>query len=237
MKIAISTERGSVSAHFGHCPSYTIVDIQDGKVTRRDEIPNPGHSPGFLPGFLAEKGVEVIIAGGMGPRAQGLFAEKNIETIIGVQGPVEEVIARFLQGQLEAEQDLCDHGSHHDGPCEHESPPPTGETRPIGPGRICVSAKGQDLEAELDPHFGRAPYFLFVDPETWAFEVFENSSSGAAHGAGIQAAQFVAEKRPAALLTGQVGPNAARVLESAGIRVITTDLCSVRDAVSRLKEG
>jgi predicted Fe-Mo cluster-binding NifX family protein len=237
MKIAISTERGSVSAHFGRCPSYTIVDIQDGKVTRRYEIPNPGHSPGFLPGFLAEKGVEVIIAGGMGPRAQGLFAEKNIETIIGVQGPVEEVIARFLQGQLEAGQDLCDHGSHHDGPCEHESPPPTGETRPIGPGRICVSAKGQDLEAELDPHFGRAPYFLFVDPETWAFEVFENSSSGAAHGAGIQAAQFVAEKRPAALLTGQVGPNAARVLESAGIRVITTDLCSVRDAVSRLKEG
>jgi predicted Fe-Mo cluster-binding NifX family protein len=237
MKIAISTDGGSVSAHFGRCPAYTVVDIADGKVLKREEIPNPGHSPGFLPGFLSEKGVETIIAGGMGPRAQGLFAEKNIQTIIGVEGRVDEVIDRFLQGNLEAGQDLCDHGSHHDGPGRHESPPSGRETRPLGPGVICVSAKGQDLDSELDPHFGRAPYFLFVDPQTWAFEAFENAFSGAAHGAGIQAAQFVVEKRPAAVLTGQVGPNAGRVLEAAGVRVIAADGCSVREALASLKKG
>ncbi len=167
MKIAISTEGGSVSAHFGRCPSYTLVEIQDGKVVKREEIPNPGHAPGFLPGYLAERGVTTIIAGGMGPRAQDLFSGNNIETIIGVEGPVDDVIDRFLRGKLEAGRSLCDHGPHHEGPCrhEHETGPAPGP-RPLGPGPICISAKGPDLDSELDPHFGRAPYFLFVDPST-----------------------------------------------------------------------
>jgi predicted Fe-Mo cluster-binding NifX family protein len=238
MKIAVSTEGGSVSAHFGRCPSYTLVEIQDGKIVKREEIPNPGHSPGFLPGYLAEKGVTTIIAGGMGPRAQDLFSGNNIETIIGVEGPVDDVIDRFLQGTLEGGQSLCDHGPHHEGPCrhEHEMGPAAG-SRPLGPGPICVSAKGQGLDSEPDPHFGRAPYFLLVDPETGALEAFENAFSGAAHGAGIQAAQFIVGKRPAAVLTGQVGPNAARVLEAAGVRVIGVDGCTVREALASLKKA
>jgi predicted Fe-Mo cluster-binding NifX family protein len=237
VKIAISTEGGSVSAHFGRCPSYTIVDIRDGKVVGREEIPNPGHSPGFLPGFLHEKGVETIIAGGMGPRAQGLFAEKNIRTVIGAAGPVDEVVGLFLRGELEPGPDLCDHGHQHEGPHRHDSPPAGRDILLVAGGRVCVSAKGGDLDAELDPRFGRAPYFLLVDPDTLDFEAFKNPHGEAPHGAGIQAAQLVAEKHPVAVLTGQVGPNAARVLESAGIQVISTDQCSVRDAVTRLKTG
>ena len=173
----------------------------------------------------------------LGPRAQDLFAEKNIETIIGVEGPVDEVIDRFLQGTLERGQDLCDHGHHHEDPAGHESPPSARETRPLGAGVICVSAKGETLDSELDPHFGRAPYFLFVDPSTWEFEAVENAQAGASHGAGIQSAQLVAERRPAALLTGQVGPNAGRVLEAAGIRVIAADHCTVREALESLKKS
>ena len=78
MKVAISTDQGYVSAHFGRCQSYTIVEIKEGNVLRMGEIPNPGHQPGFLPKYLSEKGVNCIIAGGMGPRAQGLFAQENI---------------------------------------------------------------------------------------------------------------------------------------------------------------
>jgi len=181
--------------------------------------------------------VGAIIAGGMGPRAQDLFAEKKIETIIGVEGPVDEVIDRFLQGRLEAGQDLCEHGSHDHEPSQHEAPPLPPEMPPIGPGKICVTAKGADLGSELDLHFGRAPYFLLVDPETGAFEAFENPSSGATHGAGIQAAQFVVEMRPAALLTGQVGPNAGRVLDAAGVRVISAAGCTVREALASLKKA
>jgi predicted Fe-Mo cluster-binding NifX family protein len=238
MKIAISTDGGSVSAHFGRCPSYTIAEILDGKIVGTKEIPNPGHEPGFLPGYLAERGVEAIIAGGMGPRAQGLFADNGIETIIGVAGRVDEVLVRFLEGRLEGGPSLCDHGHHQEGPClhGHEAEPALG-ARPIGPGVIAVSAKGPDLDSDLDPHFGRAPYFLFVDPSTGELEAVVNAQSGAAHGAGIQSAQLVAARRPAALLTGQVGPNAARVLEAAGIRVIGVDGCTVREALASLKKA
>jgi predicted Fe-Mo cluster-binding NifX family protein len=237
MKIAISTDGGSVSAHFGRCPSYTIVEVQDGKVVGRQEIPNPGHAPGFLPGYLAERGVTTIIAGGMGPRAQGLFADNRIETVIGVQGRVDAVLDAFLQGTLVGGKDLCDHGHHHDGPCAHESPAPALGPRPIGPGPICVSAQGRDLDSELDPRFGRAPYFLFIDPVTGKLEAVENAQAEAAHGAGIQAAQLVVARRPAAVLTGQVGPNAARVLEAAGIRVIATVHSTVREALEALKQS
>jgi predicted Fe-Mo cluster-binding NifX family protein len=235
MKIAISTDGGSVSAHFGRCPSYTLVEIEEGRIVQRTEIPNPGHQPGFLPLYLSQRGVNVIIAGGMGPRAQGLFGEKNIQTVVGVQGKLDEVIERFLRGELEAGQDLCDHGHHHEGSCRHEEPPRRIEPGTNVQGKICVTAKGPDLEAEVDPNFGRAAYFLVVDPNTLEYQSFANPHSEAGHGAGIQSAQFVAGHSVSAVLTGQMGPNARQVLDSAGIRVIAVEGCSVRQALSELK--
>ena len=234
MKIAIATERGFVSAHFGRCPTYTIVDVQDGRVRSRQEIPNPGHQPGFLPQYLSEKGVEVIIAGGMGPRAQGLFAEKNIQTLIGIQGPLDEVIEAFVRGDLQTGQDLCDHGHHHEGACRHGES--AGQKEPITrfDGKICLTAKGPGLEAEVDPQFGRAAYFLVVDPATMEVKPFENPFADAGHGAGIQSAQWVAGQGVSAVLTGEVGPNALKVLESAGIRVISVERSSVREVLGGL---
>ena len=235
MKIAISTESGFVSAHFGRCPAYTLVEIEDGRIIQRWEIPNPGHQPGFLPVYLSQMGVNAIIAGGMGPRAQGLFAEKNIQTLIGVQGPVDEVIEKFLRQELEAGQDLCDHGHHQEGACRHEESPGKIEAGTHIEGKICVTAKGPDLEAEVDPNFGRAAYFLIVDPNTLEFKSFVNPHSQAGHGAGIQSAQFVAGQAVSAVLTGQVGPKAQQVLKSAGIGVIRAEKCTVREALTWLK--
>jgi predicted Fe-Mo cluster-binding NifX family protein len=235
VKLAVSTDSGYVSAHFGRCPAYTLVEIQDGRIIERTEIPNPGHQPGFLPVYLSQMGVSAIIAGGMGPRAQGLFAEKNIQTIIGVQGRVDEVIERFLRDELEAGQDLCDHGHHPEGPCRHEEPPGKIASGTSIEGKICVTAKGPSQEAEVDPNFGRAAYFLIVDPKTLEFKSFGNPHSQAGHGAGIQSAQFVAGQAVSAVLTGQVGPNARRVLESAGIQIISAEKCTVREALSWLQ--
>ncbi|MBN2206065.1 MAG: hypothetical protein JW742_01555 [Candidatus Aminicenantes bacterium] len=235
MKIAVSTDQGYVSAHFGRCPSYTIVEIEDGRIVGRQEISNPGHQPGFLPRFLSERGVGVIIAGGMGPRAQDLFSEKNIQTIIGVQGPVDEVVQKFLRRELESGQDLCDHGHRPGEPGRHDGPSGTAASRGLPAGTIAVSAAGPDLDAAIDPSFGRAAYFLVVDPETLAFKALANPHAQAGHGAGIQSAQLVADQGVGAVVTGQVGPNAGRVLESAGIRVLATDAVSVRDALARLK--
>ncbi len=111
MKIAISTDAGFVSAHFGRCPSFTIAEIEEGKVPKVEEINNPGHQPAFLPNFLAERGVKYIICGGMGNRAQMLFAEKKITPVIGVTGKVEEVIEKFVQGELKSGESLCKPGA------------------------------------------------------------------------------------------------------------------------------
>ncbi len=110
MKIAVATENNSVAAHFGHCPEYTLVEVADGKIVGQEVIPNPGHGPGFLPGYLARQGVSCIIAGGMGGRAQGLFAEENIETFVGISGPVKQVIDDYLSGNLKSGISMCDHG-------------------------------------------------------------------------------------------------------------------------------
>ena len=109
MKLAIAQEKNQVATHFGRCSHYTLVEVQDGKVVDQDVIDNPGHEPGFLPGYLAERGVTCIIAGGMGQRALSLFQQKGIEVCVGVTGSVEEVIAGYLAGELVLGESLCEH--------------------------------------------------------------------------------------------------------------------------------
>lgn len=125
MKVAISTDRNLVSAHFGRCPSYTIVELDKGKVVKRDLVQNPGHQPGFIPEFLHEKGVGCIVAGGMGRRASELFVQMGIQTFLGVSGRVEDVIAGILDGTLEGGDSLCSPGAGkgygvEKDECDHE---------------------------------------------------------------------------------------------------------------------
>lgn len=107
MKIAISTDGDYVSAHFGRCPSFTILEIEDSNVVKKDVVANPGHSPGAIPQFLHERGVNAIIAGGMGMRATGFFDQFGIETIVGVSGRIDEVIDQLLKGALKGGESLC----------------------------------------------------------------------------------------------------------------------------------
>jgi len=111
MRIAISTDGNAVSPHFGRCPAFTLVDVENGRMVGRQMIPNPGHQPGFIPRFLHEKEVHVVVTGGMGARAQDIFHELGMETVLGVSGHVDEVIERFLAGTLAGGASLCDHGS------------------------------------------------------------------------------------------------------------------------------
>lgn len=109
MKIAVATDGVRVAEHFGRCPEYTIFTVNNEKIESKIVIPNPGHEPGFLPRYLAERGINCIIAGGMGPRAQGLFEQQNIKTVVGARGLVDEVIDAYLKGQLEVGESTCEH--------------------------------------------------------------------------------------------------------------------------------
>ena len=104
--------------------------------------------------------------------------------------------------------------------------------------KIAVTAGEGSLEAQVDARFGRASYFLLINPETMDFEVVPNQQNlQAAQGAGIQAAALVARYQPSALLTGYCGPKAFRTLQAAGIKVIVGVAGSVREAVQQFRSG
>lgn len=109
MKVAVATDDSEVAVHFGRCQQYTVVDIDNDKVVNTEIIDSPGHRPGFLPDFLARRGVDCVIAGGMGPRAQNLFAERGIKVVVGATGAVDRVVCDYVIGELETGGDLCDH--------------------------------------------------------------------------------------------------------------------------------
>ena len=87
--------------------------------------------------------------------------------------------------------------------------------------KICVSSTGKDLDANVDPRFGRCSYFIIIDPKTMNYEFISNKSSIASGGAGIQAAQTVAKTGASTVITGNIGPNAFEILQAVGIKVIT----------------
>ncbi len=103
--------------------------------------------------------------------------------------------------------------------------------------KVAVSSTGRSLDSAVDPRFGRCGVFLVVDTETMKHQAVPNSSIGAAHGAGIGAAQAVAQLGVKAVITGQVGPNAHMALSQAGITVYTGASGTVKTAVEQFKSG
>jgi predicted Fe-Mo cluster-binding NifX family protein len=103
--------------------------------------------------------------------------------------------------------------------------------------KICITSLGNNLDAEVDPRFGRANYFLIVDMDNMESEAIQNPYMQAGGGAGIQAAQFVANKDVEAVITGNTGPNAFQVLKEAGLSVISGVSGSVKSAIEKYKNG
>jgi len=114
MKIAVASLNGMVTEHFGYCESFRIFETENNVVTKNESIPNPGHKPGFLPNFLNDMGVNVIIAGGMGGSAVNIFNEKGIEVITGAKGSAEAATNSYLQGALKSTGSVCHEHQHHD---------------------------------------------------------------------------------------------------------------------------
>ena len=112
MKIAIPMADGKLCMHFGHCEQFALVEVDDaGKtITGTSYLTPPAHEPGVLPRWLHEQGADVIIAGGMGQRAQGLFSQNGIKVIVGAPAEKpEKVVSAYLAGTLEVGQNVCDH--------------------------------------------------------------------------------------------------------------------------------
>jgi predicted Fe-Mo cluster-binding NifX family protein len=104
--------------------------------------------------------------------------------------------------------------------------------------KICITSTGKDLDSQIDPRFGRCPYFLFIHTEeTINVESIPNESALATGGAGIQAAQRVAQENAKCVITGNIGPNAFQTLKAADIDVITGVSGLVKDVIQHFKSG
>lgn len=103
--------------------------------------------------------------------------------------------------------------------------------------KVAVTSTGKDLDSMIDERFGRTSYFIMANTDSNEFEVFENENLNSAHGTGVQVAQFVAGKGIQALITGNIGPNAIKVLKESGIDVFRANSMTVRQALKSFSEG
>jgi ATP-binding protein involved in chromosome partitioning len=109
-KLAIPVAAGKLAAHFGHCEHFALVEVEDGQIKKTTLATPPPHEPGVLPKWLHERGVQVIIAGGMGRRAQGHFEQHGIRVVIGASAlSPEELVRQYLDGTLQTGENICDH--------------------------------------------------------------------------------------------------------------------------------
>ncbi len=112
MKIAIPLAEGRLCMHFGHCQQFALIDTDESgkRVTGKQLLTPPPHEPGVLPQWIHEQGANVIIAGGMGQRAQALFERNGIKVVVGAPGDApEQVASDFLNGKLKTGDNVCDH--------------------------------------------------------------------------------------------------------------------------------
>ena len=128
MRIAVSADNNEglnsiVSPHFGRCPHFVLVDVEDQEIREVQSVDNPyygNHQPGQVPGFIASHGANVMLTGGMGGRAIMFFEQFGIEGVTGAYGTVRQSIERYLGGQLKGAapcKESAEHG-HGDLPAE-----------------------------------------------------------------------------------------------------------------------
>ena len=120
LRISVAAMGNTVAGHFGHCENFIFFDTEDGKILAEESVPNPGHRPGFLPNFLADRGAKVIISGGMGGGAVDIFNERDVEVILGAQGNARENVEAYLRGQLKSTGSVCHNHEHADECGEHQ---------------------------------------------------------------------------------------------------------------------
>ncbi|HNT52223.1 MAG TPA: NifB/NifX family molybdenum-iron cluster-binding protein [Candidatus Syntrophosphaera sp.] len=110
MKIAIPLTSGALSSHFGHCEAFAVYTVENGAIHKEEVVDPPVHEPGSHPAFLHQLGCSVVIAGGMGVKAQQLMCANGIQLVIGVPAlPTRELVDQYLQGTLQPGDNRCEH--------------------------------------------------------------------------------------------------------------------------------
>lgn len=159
MRIAFSCDddrglEGVVAHHFGRCPYYAFVDVDNGQVKSVEVVPNPyygRHAPGVVPDFIHSQGADVMITGGMGSRAVAFFDQYGIEVVTGASGTVRYALKAYMQGQLRGAAP-CGESRRH-AAWDWQAPrarPPVHEQDEVGQLREEITALRRQLAEALD---------------------------------------------------------------------------------------
>ncbi len=242
MKVALTTWNGRVSPVFDVARQVVLIDINEGRVVGRRDEALPGTEPQAQADRLAALGPQTLICGAISKAMAGLLAAVNIRVIPFTAGDVEKVLAAWLAGNLPdpalSMPGCCGrrHRQRAGGRCR-EKTLLTKEGRE-GIMKVIVTGSGGTLTDAVDPRFGRASQFLLVDIDTGVMTPHDNAQNlNAAQGAGIQAAETVVRLGAQAVITGNVGPKAFRVLDAAGVKVFLVKDGSVAEAITQFKKG
>jgi predicted Fe-Mo cluster-binding NifX family protein len=121
IRIAISANdsngiESTVSEHFGRCPYFIIVDVEENAIQSVQAIDNPyyaNHAPGHVPEFIYRQGAGVMLTGGMGLRAVGFFEQYGIEVATGAAGTAQQAVQAYLEGKLHGASPCAESRRHH----------------------------------------------------------------------------------------------------------------------------
>ena len=242
MKVALATWNGRVSPVFDVAKQVVVLDIKEGRVVARREEELPGTEPQAQADRLAVLAPQILICGAISKAMASLLAAAKIRVIPFTAGDVEKVLAAWLAGNL-PDPDLSMPGCCGRRRRQRAGGRCRGKTSIAKEGRegimkVIVTGSGGKLTDAVDPRFGRASQFLLVDMNTGVMTAHDNAQNlNAAQGAGIQAAETVARLGAQAVITGNVGPKAFRVLAAAGIKVFLVKKGSIAEAIAQFKNG
>lgn len=236
--VALTIWNGQLATVADFCQRLRLVEIDQCAVIAQREIDAPGKDASHWCGRLAAEGVSTLICGAITRHLGRQLHDGGIAVVDGCSGAADEVLAAWLAGTLGQSRWRLP-GCHRwrGGRACHPRRTPHATTGQSAM-RIAISSTGTDLDAALDPRFGRTRHLVVCAADSEAVTHHENPTAvNAEHGAGIRTAEFVASLGVQAVISGAVGPKAMQVLRAAGITAYVSNAASARAALAELRGG
>lgn len=220
MKIGIPVDENKgldsrLSEHFGRTPFYVFVDVDNGAITKHEQVKNPfeQHSPGQIPAWVHENGVKLMIVQGIGTRAISFFNEFGIQVIKGNCELAGDCVKEYLAGNTLDEDPACNHD--HDS---HEHQPTNEQPCKKKYGTVAISLQEKSLDSVIDDRFARGKIIAIINGETSKVDFIDNNPKEE-HGVGPKIIGMLSEKGVNTVIAKSLGQNASLAAQEAGIKV------------------
>ena len=244
LRIAIPYYGSRVMPRFGLARNFYLIaiDPQTSQVADFQQHRWNPHAELSVARWLREYEASGVICDGIHPRFQAALKAEGLWVLWGAWGEVSEVLDQWLAGQLPLPNrdtvpwEQCSYQQVHKR-CDNTKHLKINTSKESNM-KIAITAQNPSPESQVDPRFGRAAWIMIYDQEKKSWESIDNSAGiNASHGAGIQAAQKVADHQAEALVTGAIGPKAFKSLSAAGIKIYHGATGTVENALSAYLEG